>query len=109
MCLLFSRWHASTVVNPMDIQDGSGETLCDLSQARIAPYKNTWNTFSGYSISVQFESRSANWTAVLSNRIKRSYSLRHTACRVHWESDMHEDQGSALTKGKRDTKTACCS
>ena len=31
-----------TVVNPMDNQDGSGETLCDLSQARIASYKNTW-------------------------------------------------------------------
>ena len=26
-----------TVVNPMDNQDGSGETRCDLSQARIAP------------------------------------------------------------------------
>ena len=31
-----------TTVNPMDNQDGFGETLCDLSQARIAPYKNTW-------------------------------------------------------------------
>ena len=30
------------VVNPMDNQDGLGETLCDLSQARILPYKNTW-------------------------------------------------------------------
>ena len=30
-----------TIVNPMDNQDGLGETLCDLSQARIAPYKNT--------------------------------------------------------------------
>ena len=34
-----------TVVNPMDNQDGSGETLCDLPQARIAPNKNTWNHF----------------------------------------------------------------
>ena len=34
-----------TVVNPMDNQDGSGETLCDLSQARIAPYTNTWKHF----------------------------------------------------------------
>ena len=31
-----------TIVNPMDNQDGSGETLCDLSQARIEPYTNTW-------------------------------------------------------------------
>ena len=34
-----------TVVNPMDNQDGLGETVCDLSQARIAPYKNTWTYF----------------------------------------------------------------
>ena len=34
-----------TVVNPMDNQDGLGETLCDLSQARIAPYQNTWKRF----------------------------------------------------------------
>ena len=34
-----------TVVNPMDNQDGLGETPCDLSQARIAPYKNTWKHF----------------------------------------------------------------
>ena len=45
----------------------------------------------------------------LSNKIKRSYSLRHTACRVHWESHMLEGQGSALSKGKRDSETACCS
>ena len=32
-------------VNPMDNQDGLGETQCDLSQARIAPYKNTWKRF----------------------------------------------------------------
>ena len=29
----------------MDNQDGLGETQCDLSQARIAPYKNTWKRF----------------------------------------------------------------
>ena len=29
----------------MDNQDGLGETLCDLSQARIAPYKNSWKPF----------------------------------------------------------------
>ena len=34
-----------TIVNPMDNQDGLGETLCDLSQARIAPYTNTWKRF----------------------------------------------------------------
>ena len=34
-----------TVVNPMDNQDGLGETLCDLTQATLAPYKNTWKRF----------------------------------------------------------------
>ena len=34
-----------TVVNSMDNQDGSGGTLCDLPQGRIAPYKNTWKHF----------------------------------------------------------------
>ena len=29
----------------MDNQDGLRETLCDLSQARIAPNKNTWKRF----------------------------------------------------------------
>ena len=47
-------------------------------------------------------------SAILSNRIKRNYSP-HTACRVHGECDMHEDQGSASSEGKRDSKTACCS
>ena len=95
-----------TVVEPMDNQDGLGENLCDLSQARIAPYLLT---FSKYCILVQFEARSTKRTANLSNKIKRSYSPRHTACRVYWESDMHEDQGLALSKGKRDSKTACYS
>ena len=34
------------------------------------------------SILVQFEARSTTRTAILSNKVKRSYSLRHTACRV---------------------------
>ena len=33
------------VVIPMDNQDGLGETLWDVSQARLAPYKNTWKRF----------------------------------------------------------------
>ena len=98
-----------TVVNPMDNQDGLGKTLCNLSQARIAPNKKYLETLSEYSMLVQVEARSTKRTAILSNKIKRSYSLRHTACRVHWENDMHEDQGSSLSKWKRDFKTACCS
>ena len=34
-----------TDVNPMENQGGLGETFCDLSKARIAPYKNTWKHF----------------------------------------------------------------
>ena len=34
-----------TIVNPMDNQDSLGEAPCDLSQARIAPYRNTWEPF----------------------------------------------------------------
>ena len=34
-----------TVVNLMGHQDDLEETLCDLSQARIASYKNTWKHF----------------------------------------------------------------
>ena len=41
-----------TVVDPMDDEQGSKETLCDLSQARIAP-----ETISNYSILVQFEAK----------------------------------------------------
>ena len=52
-------------------------------------------TFLEYNMLVQFEVRSTKRTAILSNKVKRSDSLRHTACRVHLESDMHEDQGSA--------------
>ena len=33
------------VMNPIDNQDGLGETPCDLSQARSAPHKNTWKHF----------------------------------------------------------------
>ena len=36
---------------------------------------------SEHSFLVQFEARSKKRTAILSNKIKRSYSLRHTACR----------------------------
>ena len=34
-----------TFVNLMDNQEGLGEPLCDLSQSRIAPHRNTWKRF----------------------------------------------------------------
>ena len=86
-----------SVVNPMDNQDGLGER----NPMRLVARKNRalqkyLETLSGYSILVQFEDRSTKRTAILSNMIKRSDSLRHTAWRVHWISDMHEDQGVIL-------------
>ena len=58
------------VVNPMDNQ----------AKARIAPFKNTWKRFSGHCNLVQVEARSTKRTTILSNKIKRSHSVRHTAC-----------------------------
>ena len=39
-------------------------------------------TLSEYSILVHFEAPSTKRTALLSNKIKRSYSLRHIACKA---------------------------
>ena len=72
-----------TNLNPIDYQGGLGETLCDLSQARIAPYKNTWKTFQNTDFLVQFEAHSTKRTAILSHKVKRSNPPWHTACRVH--------------------------
>ena len=94
-----------TVVNPMDNRDGSGKPCAHKQESRHAEYLEK---LSEYSILVQIEARSTKRTAILSNKIKRSFLLWHTACRVHWESDMHEDQGSTVPQGKRDSKTACC-
>ena len=52
-----------TVVNPMDNQDGSGETLCDLSHKNRAKQKYL-ETLSKSSILVQFEARSTKRTAI---------------------------------------------
>ena len=72
-----------TVVNLMDNQDGLGETPMRLIKSKNRAIQKYLETLSRYSISVQFEARSTKRTANLSNKIKRSYSLRHTACMVH--------------------------
>ena len=51
-----------TVVNPMDNQDGWGETLCDLSQARIAADKNTWKHFQDTAIWSSLNKEDCNFT-----------------------------------------------
>ena len=58
-----------TVVNPTDDKQGLRETFCDLSKARIAPYKKYLETTSGYSILVQFNARSRRRTAILPNKV----------------------------------------
>ena len=71
-----------TVVNSMDNQDGFGETLCDLSKARIAPYKNTWKHCQDTEFWCNLKLAQQRGLRLLSSKIKCSYSLRHTACRV---------------------------
>ena len=86
-----------TIVNPMDNQNGSGETLCDLSQARIAPYKKL-ETLSEYNILVQSEARSTKRTAILS--MSNAVNLYDTLPAEFIEKAicMKEDQRSALSK-----------
>ena len=74
----------------------------DLSQTGVAPYERTLGTLSGYGFWFRFEVRPTQETAVLSVEVERSSSLRHTVCRVHSETNMHEGQGSHLSKRKRD-------
>ena len=83
-----------TIVNPM----AYGENLCDLSQARIAPYKRTWKRF------FRIQYFGAIWSTLNKedrNFIKQDqtqlFSTTH-CLQSYWESDTHEDQGSALSK-----------
>ena len=98
-----------TVEHPMDDQGGLRGNPVRPVTSKSRAIQKYLETLAEYGILVQFEARSTKRTAIFSNKIKRSYSPRHTACRVHSKSDMHEDQGSALTEGKRHSKTACCS
>ena len=72
-----------TVVDLMDDQDGLGEFLCDLLQARIAPYRNTWTPFQNTVFWCNLKLAQQRGLQFYQNKIKRSYSLRHTVCRVH--------------------------
>ena len=96
-----------TVVHPMDNQDGFRGNPMRLVTSKNRAIQKYLETLAEYGISVQFEARSTKRTAIFSNKIKRSYSPRHTACTVHSKSELHEDQGSALSEGKRDSKTTC--
>ena len=72
-----------TVVNPMDNPEGFRVNPMRLVQSKNRAIEKYLETLSGHGILVQFEAHSKKRTAILSNKIKCSYSLRHTACRVH--------------------------
>ena len=67
------------------------ETPRDLTEPRIAPFKNTWKPLQ-IRILAQFEARSRE-------RLSCSRSPQHTARSLHWESGVHEDTGWALPEG----------
>ena len=52
-------------VNPMDYENGTEETPCDLTKPRITPYKNTWKPRQNTEKLVQFEVRSRERIAIL--------------------------------------------
>ena len=87
VCLRTGRHVGFCTVNPMDNQDGLGETLCHLSKARIEAYK-TWKQFQGIWSSLNKEDRNC-----YKQDQTHLFSTTHTAWRVHWWSDMHQDQG----------------
>ena len=64
-----------TTVNPMEDENGMGETPCDLTKPRILPYKKTWK--------VQFGACARGRSAILPNAVTCSRSLQHTACSLH--------------------------
>ena len=82
-----------TIVNPMEDDKCMEETPCDLTKPRIVPYKNSWNPPSKYGILVQFETRPRKKIAILPNKVACNRPLQRTACCLHRESDMHEDEG----------------
>ena len=99
-----------TILNPMDNQDGLGETLCDLSQARIAPYKNTWTHFQNTVFWCNLklvQQRALQFYQTRSNAVILYDTL--LAEFIEKAMCMKTKDQSALSKGKHDSKTACCS
>ena len=88
-----------TVVKPMDDDQSVEEILCDLDKPRIAPYKNTWRPHQKLCVLVQFEARSQERMAILSNTVTLNRSPQHTACYLYRESGKHENKGGAKPQG----------
>ena len=89
-----------TVVNSMDNQDGLERYPMRHVTSKNRAIQKYFETISEHSTLVQFEARSTKRTAILSNKIKRSYSLRHTACRVHWRKRYAWRPRISFIKGK---------
>ena len=96
-----------TKVNPMDDDHGMEETACDLNNPRITPHKNTWKPHQN-SVLLQFEARSEERIAILSNTVTCNRPPQHTACSLHWESGMRENEGGAIPQGIVNPRIATC-
>ena len=68
--------------------------------------QNYLETLSKYCISVQFEPRPRERSAILPDTVTCSRSLQHTACSLHWENGMYENTGWALPEGSLDSESA---
>ena len=98
-----------TIVNPMDNQDGLGETLCDLSHSRIAPYKNTSKRFQNTVVWCNLK--------LLQQRGLQFYQTRSNAVILFdtllaefiEKSICMKTKDQLFSKGERDSETACCS
>ena len=87
----------------MHNQHGLRETLCDLSQVRIAPNKNTWKRFSKYSIfgsiwsslkredcdfSKQGHMRSSSMTHYLQSSLRKRYVCMKTKDQLYQKESL---------------------
>ena len=89
--------------------DGLGETLCDLSQARIAPYKKTWKPFQNtvfWCILKLAQQRGLQFYQTKSNAV----ILHDTLLAEFIEKAIcMKTKDQLYQEGKRDSKTSCCS
>ena len=79
-----------------------------LDQAKDRSIQQCLETSSKYCILVQFDARSEERIAILSNTITRNRSLQHTACDLHRESGMHEDEGGGIPQSMLNSDIATC-
>ena len=96
-----------TVVNPMDNQDGFGEALCDLPQARIAPDKKILeNTFQdtvfwcNLKLAQQGGLQTLSNAVILYNTLPAEF-IEKAIC-MKTKDQLYQNE-------KRDSETACCS